>query len=55
MYKKRLKTGTVVLAWIYDNDEYTGISIGVSDKETNNPAVAHLKVYKNLMALKIEF
>ncbi|GAB6401927.1 hypothetical protein IMM1_31570 [Pseudocoprococcus immobilis] len=43
MYKKRLKTGTVVLAWIYDNDEYTGISIGVSDKETNNPAIAHFE------------
>ena len=38
-----LKTGTVVLAWIYDNDEYTGISIDVSDKETNNPAIAHFE------------
>lgn len=43
MYKKRLKTGTVVLAWIYDNDKHTGISIGVSDKETNNPAIAHFE------------
>lgn len=33
----------LVLAWIYDNDEYTGISIGVSDKETNNPAIAHFE------------
>lgn len=43
MYRKRLKTGTVVSAWIYDNDKYTGISIGVSDKETNNPAIAHFE------------
>lgn len=43
MYRKKLKTGTVVSAWIYDNDEYTGISIGVSDKENNHPAIAHFE------------
>lgn len=36
MLKKKLKTDSVIEAWNYDTEIYTGISIGVYDKMVGN-------------------
>lgn len=46
MYRKKLKTGTVVSTWSYDEKFCTGISIGIRCDELNNQAIAHFESVK---------